>query len=409
MVRSLRAMDSTREDHGCDRRQDVAVPVGHSNTATFLTNSHVTCSGCQADSDRPDWYQQAEYGTVVVWSGCAGNLECRYIMASATWAVGRRMWGNVKQLSLEKTVKGMAKQMLLYESLYLLGADKKFDSGVERGEMLVKVQDTFLLTVEDIIGAEGEDYMMAEICPTGGHYNILRYAKPAVGGGAENPAKFENIILWVVGPLSRRVVTYTGKPAVGGGAENPAKFENIILWVVEPLSRRVVTYTEKCAVVEVRLESISRKEKCAVVEVRLESISRKEKCAVVEVRLKIISRRVVTYTEEKPAKNIIMWVVEGSSGVFYSDTWVVYDRDTYWVVAYTEMSGMGEKEVFTKGGFTDTMLEELEIFLNCEGKAVLYDNNQRLVEVRQSVEKGDCDCWKQGVKRKNSEENFSHL
>jgi hypothetical protein len=31
----------------------------------------------------------------------------------------------------------------------------------------------------------------------------------------------------------------------------------------------------------------------------------------------------------------------------------------------------------------------------------VYDNNQRLVEVRQSVEKGDCDCRKQGVKRRN--------
>jgi hypothetical protein len=94
-------------------------------------------------------------------------------MASATWAVGRRMWGNMKQLRLGKTVMVMAKKMLPHKLHSLLGADEKFDCGAERREMLVKSWDTFLLMVEDIIGAE--------ICSTGGHYTILRYAKSDVG------------------------------------------------------------------------------------------------------------------------------------------------------------------------------------------------------------------------------------
>jgi hypothetical protein len=39
-----------------------------------------------------------------------------------------------------------------------------------------------------------------------------------------------------------------------------------------------------------------------------------------------------------------LWVVEGSSWLFYLDTRVIYDRDTGWVVSYTEMSAMGDEE-----------------------------------------------------------------
>jgi hypothetical protein len=57
-----------------------------------------------------------------------------------------------------------------------LGADEMFDCKVERGKMLFKSLETFLLMVEDIIGPERGDDMMTEICSTGGHYTILRYA-----------------------------------------------------------------------------------------------------------------------------------------------------------------------------------------------------------------------------------------
>jgi hypothetical protein len=60
---------------------------------------------------------------------------------------------NMKQLRLRKTVMVMAKKMLPHELHSLLGADEKFDCETERGEMLVKSLDTFLLMVEDIIGA----------------------------------------------------------------------------------------------------------------------------------------------------------------------------------------------------------------------------------------------------------------
>ena len=38
-----------------------------------------------------------------------------------------------------------------------------------------------LLTVEEIIGGQKENSMMASKCPTGGLYNILRFAKSVVG------------------------------------------------------------------------------------------------------------------------------------------------------------------------------------------------------------------------------------
>ena len=148
--------------------------------------------------------------------------------------------------------------------------------------------------------------MMADECPTGRHYNILRYAKS------------------VVGKLRQ-------------------EFQN--LW-------------------EEDKKSISRGDK-------------------------------VNFTG-KHAMVIILWVIEGNSRVFYSDTWEVYDRDTVWVVAYTEMSDKGEKEVFTAGGFADTMLE-------WEEQAVLYNNNQWLVQVRQDAEKWDGDCRKQEAKKKYNE------
>jgi hypothetical protein len=71
--------------------------------------------------------------------------------------------------------------MLPHELHSLQGADEKFDCEAEKREMLFKSLDTVLLMVKDIIGAERGDYMMAEICSTGGHYTILRYAKSDVG------------------------------------------------------------------------------------------------------------------------------------------------------------------------------------------------------------------------------------
>ena len=57
----------------------------------------------------------------------------------------------MKQFRLRKTLR-LAKQMLLYEFSQLLGMNERFDSGQEWGEMIVKVRDMVLLTVEDIKG-----------------------------------------------------------------------------------------------------------------------------------------------------------------------------------------------------------------------------------------------------------------
>ena len=79
---------------------------------------------------------------------------------------------DMKQFKPRQTIR-LAKRMLLYKSLQLFGMGERLN----RGEMLVKVWDTFMKMEEDTMDDVSENYMMSETCPAGGHHNnILRYA-----------------------------------------------------------------------------------------------------------------------------------------------------------------------------------------------------------------------------------------
>ena len=80
-----------------------------------------------------------------------------------------------------------------------------------------------LLTVEEIIGGEKEEYMMALMCPTGGRYNILRFAMSVEGTliqGVQN--------LWEVDEKSESRGDKRGK--MNKTEEKSAN--NINLWLV---------------------------------------------------------------------------------------------------------------------------------------------------------------------------------
>ena len=66
----------------------------------------------------------------------------------------------------------MARQMLLYNSLQLVVMNMRLN----RGELLVEVQDKSMYAEENTMDDVREPYTMAVTCPTGGHQNILCYA-----------------------------------------------------------------------------------------------------------------------------------------------------------------------------------------------------------------------------------------
>ena len=83
-------------------------------------------------------------------------------------SVVMNMWDDMKQLKLRMTFGSVAR-ILPYKSLQLLEMNESFNSfnsGEEKGELLVKVRDTFVNTEEDAIGDVRENYMMSETYPT---------------------------------------------------------------------------------------------------------------------------------------------------------------------------------------------------------------------------------------------------
>ena len=62
------------------------------------------------------------------------------------------------------------------------------DKRLNRGELLVEVQEKFMYTEENTMDDVREPYMMAVTCTTGGHQNILRYAGTIEEEADETPA-----------------------------------------------------------------------------------------------------------------------------------------------------------------------------------------------------------------------------
>ena len=84
------------------------------------------------------------------------------------------MWDNMELFQFENTI-GLARRMLLYKSVQLLVMNKRRD----RGELLAEVQKEFMYTEEETMGDVSIHHMTTD-SPTGGLYNILRFAKSVV-------------------------------------------------------------------------------------------------------------------------------------------------------------------------------------------------------------------------------------
>ena len=66
-------------------------------------------------------------------------------------SVVMNVWGDMKQLRRRMTIR-LVVRILLYKSLQLLEMNERFNSGDEKGELLVSVRDTFVNTEEATIG-----------------------------------------------------------------------------------------------------------------------------------------------------------------------------------------------------------------------------------------------------------------
>ena len=83
-------------------------------------------------------------------------------------SVMMNIWDDIQQFKFRKTI-GMARRILLYNSLQLVVTNKRLN----RGELLVEVQDKLMYAEENTMRNMREPYMMAVTCPMGGHQNIL--------------------------------------------------------------------------------------------------------------------------------------------------------------------------------------------------------------------------------------------
>ena len=98
-------------------------------------------------------------------------------------SVMMNIWDDIQQFKFRKTI-GMARRILLYNSLQLAMMDKRLN----REELLGEVVDKFMYAEENTMDDVREPYMMAVTCPTGGHQNILR--KPLLHGMMMSVSEF---------------------------------------------------------------------------------------------------------------------------------------------------------------------------------------------------------------------------